>query len=225
MKITPLPSPLITQAVQAALLEDLGSTGDLTSQSMIPEDALLTASIVSRQSGTVSGSAFLLTVMAELSEQVDVKISLEDGSRLSPGSIVATLSGPARAILSGERVGLNYMGHLSGIATATRNIVDLVDDLPVRVTCTRKTTPGLRAFEKYAVRCGGGHNHRFGLYDGVMIKDNHIAAVGGDIGKAITTARSQIGHMVMVEGDVDRVGQLEQARAVGRDSILLENVE
>ncbi|WP_299379047.1 carboxylating nicotinate-nucleotide diphosphorylase [uncultured Kiloniella sp.] len=225
MKITPLPSPLITQAVQAALLEDLGSTGDLTSQSMIPEDAQLTASIVSRQSGTVSGSAFLLTVMAELSEQVDVKISLEDGSRLSPGSIVATLSGPARAILSGERVGLNYMGHLSGIATATRNIVDLVDDLPVRVTCTRKTTPGLRAFEKYAVRCGGGHNHRFGLYDGVMIKDNHIAAVGGDIGKAITTARAQIGHMVKIEVEVDRLDQLQQALPHKPDIILLDNMD
>ncbi|KLN61005.1 nicotinate-nucleotide pyrophosphorylase [Kiloniella spongiae] len=225
MNIPPLPSPLITQTVQAALLEDLGSTGDLTSQSMIPEDAQLTASVVSRQSGIVSGSAFLKAAMAELSEQVVVKILPEDGTRLFPGSIVATITGPARAILSGERVGLNYMGHLSGIATATRNIVDLVDDLPVRVTCTRKTTPGLRAFEKYAVRCGGGHNHRFGLYDGVMIKDNHIAAVGGDIGKAIATARSQVGHMVKIEVEVDRLDQLEQALHHNPDIILLDNMD
>ncbi|MEH6629178.1 MAG: carboxylating nicotinate-nucleotide diphosphorylase [Halopseudomonas aestusnigri] len=222
--LTPLPRPLITKAVQNALLEDLGSTGDLTSDSTIPEDVDLSASVVSRQNGTIAGTDFLIAAMAELSENVSVEILVKDGTKVTPGTIIANISGSARAILSGERVGLNFMGHLSGIATATRNIVDLVEGLPVRVTCTRKTTPGLRAFEKYAVRSGGGHNHRFGLYDGVMLKDNHIAAVGGKIGKAIDQARANIGHMVKIEVEVDTLDQLREALPHKPDIILLDNM-
>ena len=224
LHLTPLPRPLITKAVQGALLEDLGSTGDLTSDSTIPRDTQLVASVVSRQKGIISGTDFLVSAMAELSQDVSVDILKNDGSRISPGDIVAKVSGPARAILSGERVGLNFMGHLSGIATATRQIVDLVEGLPVRVTCTRKTTPGLRAFEKYAVRSGCGHNHRFGLYDGVMLKDNHIAAVGGDIGVAIDQARATIGHMVKIEVEVDTLDQLREALPHKPDIILLDNM-
>ncbi|WP_020594582.1 carboxylating nicotinate-nucleotide diphosphorylase [Kiloniella laminariae] len=222
--LSPLLRNLVIPAVQNALLEDLGSTGDLTSNSTIPPETRLKASVVSRQEGCIAGTEFLVATMAELSAEVDVKIHTEDGTKVQPRSIVATLEGPARAILSGERVGLNYLGHLSGIASATRAIVDLVAGLPVRITCTRKTTPGLRAFEKYAVRAGGGHNHRFGLYDGVMLKDNHIAAVGGDIGAAISRARAHIGHMVKIELEVDTLEQLEIALPHRPDIILLDNM-
>lgn len=222
--ITPLPKSLVIRAVQEALLEDLGSTGDLTTDNMIPADAELTASVVSRQAGCIAGTDILRTVMAQMSDRVRVDIAHADGSVVAAGTVIATLSGPARAILSGERVGLNFIGHLSGIATATRHVVDLIDGLPVRVTCTRKTTPGLRAFEKYAVRCGGGHNHRFGLYDGVMLKDNHVAAVGGDIGAAIDLARDRIGHMVRIEVEVDTLSQLEKALPHKPDIILLDNM-
>ncbi|MBL4908387.1 MAG: carboxylating nicotinate-nucleotide diphosphorylase [Sneathiella sp.] len=222
--LSALPKTLVTRAVQDALLEDLGSTGDLTSDSMIPEEATLIASVVNRQPGCIAGTDFIRAAMAELSHDVRVEIHQKDGSVIPAGTTIATLSGPARSILSGERVGLNFLTHLSGIATATREIVDLIDDLPVRVTCTRKTTPGLRAFEKFAVRAGGGHNHRFGLYDGVMLKDNHIAAVGGDIGTAIDQARAHIGHMVKIEVEVDTLDQLEKALPHAPDIFLLDNM-
>ncbi|MEH6548038.1 MAG: carboxylating nicotinate-nucleotide diphosphorylase [Sneathiella sp.] len=222
--IPPLPKILVAQAVENALLEDLGSVGDLTSDSTIPADLAITTHIVSRQAGCLAGTDILVSVMAQLSSEITVDAHLPDSSIVKPGDHIATLSGPARPILSGERVALNFLGHLSGIATATRNIVDLVDDLPVRVTCTRKTTPGLRAFEKYAVRCGGGFNHRFGLYDGILLKDNHIAAVGGDIGTAIESARAGAGHMVKIEVEVDTLAQLEKALPHNPDIILLDNM-
>jgi len=222
--LAPLPIPLIRRYVENALDEDLGSTGDLTSSSAIPADANLKASVVSRKTGCIAGIDLLKTVMLTLSNDVDVQIEKHDGMRVSPGEVVATLSGPARAILSGERVGLNFLGHMSGIATATREITDLVTGLDVRVTCTRKTTPGLRALEKYAVRAGGGFNHRFGLYDGVMLKDNHIAALGGDIGRAIDTARAHVGHMVKIEVEVDTLAQLTRALPHNPDIILLDNM-
>ncbi|MCZ4280928.1 carboxylating nicotinate-nucleotide diphosphorylase [Kiloniella laminariae] len=222
--LSPLPRNLVIPAVQNALLEDLGSTGDLTSNSTILPDTCLKASVISRQEGCIAGTDFLIATMAEMSSAVNVTVLAEDGTRVQPQSVVATIEGPARAILAGERVGLNYLGHLSGIASATRTIVDLVAGLPVRITCTRKTTPGLRAFEKYAVRAGGGHNHRFGLYDGVMLKDNHIAAVVGDIGTAINRARASIGHMVKIELEVDTLEQLEIALPHKPDIILLDNM-
>lgn len=222
--LSPLPNVLIQNVVEAALLEDLGSTGDLTSNSMIPAEAELKASIVARQPGCIAGTDLLVAVMAALSQDVTVDVLLRDGAIVAPGSVVANIAGPARAILSGERVGLNFLGHLSGIATATKNITDLVADLPVRVTCTRKTTPGLRAFEKYAVRAGGGYNHRFGLYDGIMLKDNHIAAVGGDIGVAIDRAKAAAGHMVKIEVEVDTLEQLEKALPHKPDIIMLDNM-
>jgi len=222
--ILSLPNTLVEQAVKTALIEDLGSVGDLTSNSTIPVDLSLTAHVVSRQAGCIAGTDFLTAVMAELSPNVTTDIHVADSTVVKPGDHIATLSGPARAILSGERVGLNFLGHLSGIATATRAIVDLVEDLPVRVTCTRKTTPGLRAFEKYAVRAGGGFNHRFGLYDGILLKDNHIAAMGGDIGAAIDSARTAAGHMVKIEVEVDTLAQLEKALLHKPDIILLDNM-
>lgn len=222
--ILPLPKTLVEQAVKNALIEDLGSVGDLTSNSTIPADLSLRAHVVSRQAGCIAGTDILTAVMAELSPNVTTEIQVPDSSVVKPGDHIATLSGPARAILSGERVGLNFLGHLCGIATATRTIVDLVEDLPVRVTCTRKTTPGLRAFEKYAVRAGGGFNHRFGLYDGVLLKDNHIAAMGGDIGAAIDSARNAAGHMVKIEVEVDTLEQLEKALLHKPDIILLDNM-
>ncbi|MEH6403939.1 MAG: carboxylating nicotinate-nucleotide diphosphorylase [Sneathiella sp.] len=223
--LSPLPAPLIRRYVENALDEDLGSTGDLTSSSAIPADATLKASVVSRKTGCIAGIDLLKNVMQTLSNDVDVQIAKEDGMLVGPGDVVATLSGPARAILSGERVALNFLGHLSGIATATRDITDLVEGLDVRVTCTRKTTPGLRALEKYAVRAGGGFNHRFGLYDGVMLKDNHIAALGGDIGRAIDAARAHVGHMVKIEVEVDTLDQLSLALPHNPDIILLDNMD
>ncbi|USG61925.1 carboxylating nicotinate-nucleotide diphosphorylase [Sneathiella marina] len=222
--ILPLPKTLVEQAVKNALLEDLGSVGDLTSNSTIPEDLDITAHVVSRQAGCIAGTDILTAVMAELSPAVTTDIHAPDSAVVKPGDHIASLSGPARAILSGERVGLNFLGHLSGIATATRTIVDLVDDLPVRITCTRKTTPGLRSFEKYAVRTGGGFNHRFGLYDGILLKDNHIAAVGGDIGTAIDRAKTAAGHMIKIEVEVDTLEQLEKALPHKPDVILLDNM-
>lgn len=223
--LAPLPQTLVRRYVENALEEDLGSTGDLTSSSAIPADAMLTASVVSRKAGCIAGTDLLKEVMEALSRDVSVQIKIPDGHRVAPGDIVATLTGPARAILSGERVSLNFLGHLSGIASATREIVDLVDGLNVRITCTRKTTPGLRALEKYAVRAGGGFNHRFGLYDGVMLKDNHIAALDGDIGRAIDTARAHVGHMVKIEVEVDTLDQLERALPHKPDIILLDNMD
>jgi len=223
--LSPLHNVLVTKAIQEALLEDLGPTGDLTSNSMIPADAILSANVVARQPGCIAGAQMLTSVMAEMSKDIAVEIHTPDGSKVDANTVVATISGPARAILSGERVSLNFLGHLSGIATATRNIVDLIDDLPTHVTCTRKTTPGLRAFEKYAVRAGGGYNHRLGLYDGIMIKDNHIAAVGGDIGTAIKRAKDSAGHMVKVEVEVDTLEQLRKALPHQPDVVLLDNMD
>lgn len=224
LHIAPLPNILVKQAVESALLEDLGSVGDLTSDTTIPADLQIEAHVVSRQAGCIAGLDILGVVMAALSSDVTTHIHLPDASIVKAGDHIATLSGPARAILSGERVGLNFLGHLSGIATATRTIVDLVADLSVRITCTRKTTPGLRAFEKYAVRAGGGVNHRFGLYDGILLKDNHIAAVGGDIGTAINKAKAGVGHMIKIEVEVDTLEQLEKALPHKPDVILLDNM-
>ena len=214
----------VRSVVGAALLEDLGARGDLTTDSIIPGDARLEAFIRTRQDGRIAGLDFVNAVMAQLSDRVGVELLREDGSDVKPGDAVARLSGPARPILSGERVVLNYLCHLSGIATATRNTIRLLEGLSVRVTCTRKTTPGLRAFEKYAVRVGGGYNHRFGLYDAILIKDNHIAAVGGDIGAAIDKARAVAGHILKIEVEVDTLDQLAQALKHQPDIVLLDNM-
>lgn len=214
---------LIEPAVRAALAEDLGRGGDITTDMVIDADAWVKASINARQVGALSGIDIAEMAFDLVDPRVDIEVYIADGGLVEPGDTVAILEGPARAILTGERVALNYLGHLSGIASVTRKIVDAVSHTGARITCTRKTTPGLRAFEKYAVRCGGGFNHRFGLDDGLMIKDNHIVACGG-ITQAIDRAKSKVGHMVKIELEVDTLEQLEEGLKAGADVILLDNM-
>lgn len=223
VKVEPLSSILIEPQVRAALAEDLGRGGDLTTDLVIDDDAWVTASINARQIGALSGIDIVEMTFDLVDPRVDMEVYIADGGRVEPGDTVAVLEGPARAILTGERVALNYLGHLSGIASATRMMVDAVAGTKARITCTRKTTPGLRALEKYAVRCGGGFNHRFGLDDGLMIKDNHIAACGG-ITQAVERAKSKLGHMVKIELEVDTLVQLEEGLKAGADVILLDNM-
>ncbi|WP_310621043.1 carboxylating nicotinate-nucleotide diphosphorylase [Flexibacterium corallicola] len=223
---SPLPtlSPLmVDEAVKAALLEDLGRAGDITSQATIPADAQANAVIVSRQNGVLSGLDLAISAFAQCSTDFELEILEEDGSTLVPGSIVMQIKGPAQALLSAERVALNYLGHLSGIASATKKFADEIAHTNCKVVCTRKTTPGLRAFEKYAVRCGNGANHRFGLDDAILIKDNHIAVAGG-IKLAIERARSFAGHLVRVEVEVDTLDQMKDALEVSPDVIMLDNI-
>lgn len=221
--IEPLSNILIEPAVRAALAEDLGRGGDITTDMVIDADAWVKASINARQVGALSGIDIAEMAFDLVDPRVDMEVYIADGGRVEPGDTVAIIEGPARAILTGERVALNYLGHLSGIASVTRKIVDAVAHTGARITCTRKTTPGLRAFEKYAVRCGGGFNHRFGLDDGLMIKDNHIVACGG-ITQAIDRAKSKVGHMVKIELEVDTLDQLEEGLKAGADVILLDNM-
>ena len=190
-----LPTTFVRQAIRSALAEDMGRAGDITTDSIVPSEERMTAEIVARQSGCIAGLDFATQAFRKLGKKnIKVRILKEDGSLVQPGDAVLRVEGPARAILTAERVALNYVGHLSGIATATREIVEAVKPHNVKITCTRKTTPGLRAFEKYAVRAGGGSNHRFGLDDGILIKDNHVAVAGG-IAPAIERAKAHAGHM------------------------------
>ena len=222
-KPEPLPMILIEPAVRAALLEDFGRGGDLTTNATVPASARAHAIISAREAGRIAGTQFVEMAFSLLDQNVKVTIHSPDGADVKRGDAVATIEGPARPILSGERVALNFLGRLSGVATATSNLVSLVSHTKARVVCTRKTTPGLRAFEKYAVRCGGGHNHRFGLDDGILIKDNHIVAAGG-VTIAVKAARAQAGHMVHIEVEVDNLHQLDEALTAGANSILLDNM-
>ena len=177
--IPPLPMIMIEPQVRAALLEDLGRAGDLTTDAIVPADARTNVALVARQPGVVAGLDFALTAFRLLDPAIHILIERPDGSRIVPGDVIAAISGPARGILTAERVALNFMSHLSGIASATRGIVDAIAGHKARICCTRKTMPGLRAAQKYALRVGGGSNHRFGLDDAVLIKDNHVAIAGG----------------------------------------------
>lgn len=223
VEIEPLSPLIIEPAVRAALLEDFGRAGDITTQATIPSTALAHGVIAARQAGRIAGLDFALTAFRLLDPRVKFTVHAPDGSDVMPGDTVAVVDGPARPILTAERVALNFLGQLSGVATATAKLVELVAGTKARIVCTRKTTPGLRAFEKYAVRCGGGRNHRFGLDDGILIKDNHIVAAGG-IAKAVIAARAHAGHMVHIEVEVDSLRQLEEALAHGANSILLDNM-
>jgi len=218
-----LPQPLVEEAVRRALLEDLGRAGDITSAATIPPTATAEARIAARAGGVLAGLALASAAFAQLDQTIAFQPLLPDASRIEPGAPIARISGPARSLLSAERVALNFLGHLSGIATLTRRYVDAVAHTQARITCTRKTTPGLRAFEKYAVRCGGGSNHRYGLDDAVLIKDNHIAIAGG-VAPAIARARDFVGHLVKIEVEVDTLEQLGEALAAGVDAILLDNM-
>ena len=218
-----LPRPLIDEAVRVALLEDLGRAGDITTLATVPEDAAALAVLAARRPGVIAGLPLVEAVFEALDPRVRVDPRCSDGDAAHAGDILAEISGPARAILTGERAALNFLGHLSGIATATRALVDAVAGTHARVTCTRKTTPGLRALEKYAVRCGGGSNHRFGLDDAILIKDNHISVSGG-VAAALARAQAFAGHLVSIEVEVDTLDQLHEALAAGARVILLDNM-
>ncbi len=218
-----LPKPLVEKAVRAALAEDLGRAGDITSAATIPPDTVARAVIAARKPGVIAGLDLARTAFTQMSAEIAFEAKVADGDAVTAGSTVATISGPARAILSAERVALNFLGHLSGVASATRRFADAIADTGAQIICTRKTTPGLRAFEKYAVRCGGGSNHRFGLDDAILIKDNHIAVAGG-VGAAVERARAFAGILVKIEIEVDTLDQLGEALAAGADVVLLDNM-
>jgi len=221
--VAPLPALIYEPQVRAALAEDLGRAGDITTDTMIPADAVAEGLLNARKPGVVAGLAVAEMAFRLLDPAVSFAVLRADGSRVSSGDAIARVSGNARVLLTAERVALNFLCHLSGVATATRALVDAVGEHRARVCCTRKTTPGLRALEKYAVRVGGGSNHRFGLDDGVLLKDNHVAVAGG-IRPAVERARRAIGHMVKVEVEVDSIDQIEEALAAGADAILLDNM-
>lgn len=208
--------------VRAALLEDLGRAGDITTDAVVPADVTATAHVVARADGVLAGLAPSLAAFTLYDPTVVVTAHVADGDRVRRGDRLATVAGPARAVLTAERTCLNLLGHLSGIATATRAVVDLASPHGAAVVDTRKTTPGLRALEKWAVRCGGGSNHRFGLDDAVLIKDNHVAVAGG-ITAAVTAARAHAGHLVKVEVEVDTLDQLDEALGLPVDVVLLDN--
>ena len=221
--VPPLPIPLVERAVSEALAEDLGLVGDVTTNATIPAGTTARAVIAARRAGVVCGNALAEQAFRALDPSIVYKVLKPDGASAGPGDVIAEISGPARAILTGERVALNFMGRMSGIATLTQRYVAAVAGTKASIVDTRKTTPGLRAFEKYAVRCGGGHNHRIGLFDAVLIKDNHIAAAGG-IAAAVEAARGACGHMVKIEVEVDTLAQLEAVMAYEVDAVLLDNM-
>jgi len=223
LPLQPLPALMLEPIVRAALLEDLGRAGDITTDAVIPANTTMTGVIATRQSGVIAGADAAVMAFTLMDSAVVASIEKPDGSRVKPGEVVIRLKGPARAILSAERAALNLLGHLSGVATATAALVDSAKPHKARIVCTRKTTPGLRAMEKHAVRAGGGFNHRFGLDDAVLIKDNHIAVAGG-VRAAIERARAGVGHLVKIECEVDSFAQLDEALAAGVDAVLLDNM-
>ncbi len=217
-----LPDVLIEPIVRAALAEDLGRAGDITSAACIDADAMLSVAFVSRQPGVVAGLDCARLALAALDPNAAFETMASDGDPVSPGSVLARVTGAARAILSAERVALNLLGRLSGVASLTATYVEHIAHTRARIIDTRKTTPGLRMLEKYAVRCGGGANHRFGLDDAVLIKDNHVAACGG-VGEAVRRARAHVGHVVKIEVEVDTLDQLHEALAERPDIVMLDN--
>lgn len=219
-----LPSVMVDDAVRAALQEDLGRAGDITTLATIAPDAMADVVIASREDGVLSGMPLARSAFRLINPEIQFETLMDDGAVIAPGDVVAKVTGRARDVLSAERVALNYLGHMSGIATATAQFAREIAHTKARVCCTRKTTPGLRAFEKYAVRCGGGSSHRFGLDDAVLIKDNHIGVVG-DIARTVETARAYVGHLVKIEVEVDTLEQLAAVLPAGPDVVLLDNMD
>ncbi len=213
---------LIQDEVRRALLEDLGRAGDLSTQATIDPETIATGLFVARDAGVVCGLPHAALAFEALDSGLLFEQKLSDGDHVTPGTIIASVSGDARSILSAERTALNFMCHLSGIATLTSRFVSQITHTDARMCCTRKTIPGFRASQKYAVRCGGGSNHRFGLDDAILIKDNHIAVSGG-ITKALEAAKSFAGHLVKIEIEVDTLEQFEEALSTGADCVLLDN--
>ena len=204
------------------LTEDLGRAGDITTDSIVPADAVVRAVVVAREAGVVAGLTIATRAFSIYDAAVTTELHTADGCRVTTGEVLATVTGPARAVLTAERTCLNVLGHLSGIASATRAVVDLVAPHSAAVVDTRKTTPGLRTLEKWAVTMGGGANHRFGLDDAVLVKDNHIAVAGG-ITAAVGSVRARIGHLVKVEVEVDTLDQLDEVLRLPIDAVLLDN--
>ncbi len=221
--LSPLPRVMLEPLVRAALLEDLGRAGDLTTDAIVPAGRQAETVLAARQPGVIAGLDLAALAFQLIEPGIGLAISKPDGSQVFPGDVIATIRGPARGMLTAERTALNFLCHLSGIATVTASIAAAISTYGTRVTCTRKTTPGLRAVEKYAVRAGGGSNHRFGLDDAVLIKDNHVAIAGG-IRQAVERARRGVGHLVKIEVEVDTLRQLKEALALGVDAILLDNM-
>jgi len=223
MSLVPLPRLIVEPLVRQALLEDLGLAGDITSASVIPADHRSTVVMAARQPGVIAGLDAAELAFSLVDPEIVMRRHLQDGDAVKQGDVIATIEGPSRGLLSAERTALNFLGHLSGIATVTAGIAAAIRGTKASVACTRKTTPGLRALEKYAVRAGGGMNHRFALYDAVLIKDNHVAIAGG-VAEAIRRARAGVGHMVKIEVEVDTLDQLREAMETGVDAVLLDNM-
>src|ERR1700742_817736 len=219
-------SPLeIEAAVTRTLEEDLGRAGDITSIATVPEDAGGRAVVAARQKGVIAGLPLVAAAFRRLSPEIEITPHARDGAAIEPRTKLMTIAGNARVILAAERTALNYLGHLSGIATATAEFARRIAHTKARVVCTRKTTPGLRALEKYAVRCGGGYNHRFGLDDAILIKDNHVATCGG-VAQALERAQAAAGHLMKVEVEVDTLAQLHDVLDTGlADGGVLEHME
>ena len=219
-------SPLaIDDAVVRALDEDLGRAGDVTSIATIPEEAKANAVLVARQAGRIAGLPLAVATFRKLVPEIQIHADLRDGAAVAAGASLLRITGPARAVLAGERTALNFVGRLSCVATLTADYVRHTAGTKARICCTRKTTPGLRALEKYAVRCGGGFNHRFGLDDAILIKDNHIAVAGG-VRAVLERARAHVGHLVKIEIEVDTLDQLRDVLGTGlADAVLLDNMD
>ena|SRR5487761_65839 len=223
MTVPPLPTIMIEPLVRAALLEDLGRAGDITTDAIVPADMQATTALVARKAGIIAGLDCAAIAFRLIEPALKVEILRPDGSAVAAGETIATIAGPTRGILTAERVALNFLCHLSGIASAAAAIVQSIKGHRARLVCTRKTMPGLRALQKHAVRVGGGFNHRFGLDDGVLIKDNHVAAAGS-IAAAVASARAAIGHLVKIELEVDTLEQLAEAFQLKVDAVLLDNM-
>jgi nicotinate-nucleotide pyrophosphorylase (carboxylating) len=219
-----LPLLIVERAVAAALEEDLGQAGDITTDPIVSADQSSEAEIVARKAGVIAGLELAAASFKALDPQAEFSAFVADGAKVAAGARIARMEGKTRALLSAERVALNFLGHLSGIASLTAAYVAAVQGTRARIVCTRKTIPGLRALQKYAVRAGGGVNHRFGLYDAVLVKDNHIAAAGG-LAQALERLRARKGHLVKVEVEVDTLAQLEEALRFPIDAVLLDNMD
>jgi len=224
LKLIPLRQILFEDTVNRALLEDLGRSGDITTDAIVSLEDTTTARIIARAQGRIAGVDVAGYTFRRLDSGLQFEVLCYDGSDVKQGQTIAVVRGSAGAILTGERTALNFLSHLSGIASATREIVNAVASYPVHVVCTRKTIPGLRTLQKYAVRTGGGFNHRFGLDDAILIKDNHITVAGG-VAQAIQRVRRKAGHMVKVEVEVDSLVQLETALKEDIDAVLLDNMK
>lgn len=216
-------SLLFDDLVRVTLREDLGLAGDITTDAIVPETLSASAALVARKPGVVAGLDVAIHAFRLLDPNMSVKIECPDGAKVAAGDTIATFTGKGRALLTAERTALNFLCRLSGIATATSQLCAMIEGHKARIVCTRKTTPGLRALEKHAVRLGGGGNHRFGLDDAVLIKDNHIAIAGG-IKPAVERARQHAGHLTKIEVEVDTLAQLEEVLALEVDVVLLDNM-